>query len=786
MSLAPRAGYGALLAVIAVLILAGSGAAVATLLRQGPALQVNVFGVAGRGDRPRSAAAEIRAAGSGIALGRIPGDLGIPLAMRPFEGPAGPATPYPGWTTLGLGTAESLMLDRARRLAQAGQAQAALATYDSLLARRPASDDVAVERARVLSWSGSTAAAGDALAAVAERRADPALRIEAARNLYWAAQFARADELLDRVADAPSAGSGSVASSDAGSSSVVSSDVTSPNVPTSDAASSSTRTSAAAASPTARPSSPRRPSFAAAALALRDSIRRADNPTVERARRWVRERGGAMENLALARAFVRERRPAASLSPYRAALRLGGRDSLRLELASAALEADSPAVAAVALAQWLERHPADRDTRLQRARALAWSRDYPAAAGEYARVLETRDDATVRYELAEAQTWAGDSLAAHANLERVVSADPRSARAWRLLGDLDRWAGRWALSLERYARAREIDPALEGIDAAMAEDREGVRRLRAARLAGIPAAAARVEGMGDSEGFRWSAVEGSKQWLRESDLATVAVRARLEQVTTTGPGDAGQGIAVAVDAARPLSPRLRAAASLGAESMMDHLTPIAAAQLAYASPDGRTAALRVVTEPAVRRTATLTAVEAGVVSSRVEATAAAPMAGVTVDGALSAERLAADAGSTGRMEASLGATRVVTPALRLSLSASGLTTSRAAPTFEGRSMYWSPRGYLQAQLGAALRRRLHERLELELRAAPGVAWVDERSAARRFAGSGVLPSLAAGGELRYGTAAWAVVGAVDWSGVGLSGYRSTGARVFLTRAVRAP
>jgi|GEM_PF-1932680 len=775
----PRAGYGALLAVIAVLILAGSGAAVATLLRQGPALQVNVFGVAGRGDRARAAAAEIRALGSGIARGRIPGDLGIPLAMRPPEGPAGPATPYAGWTTLGLGTGESMMLDRARRLAQAGQAQASLATYDSLLALAPRSDDVAVERARVLSWSGSTAAAGDALAAVAERRDDPALRLEAARNLYWAAQFARADELLDRVA-APSAGSGAAGLADAASATDVAPSATSPA-----AASSLDANSSAAASPRGAPSA-RRATLAAAALALRDSIRRADNPSVERARRWVRERGGAMENLALARAYLRERRPAASLSPYRAALRQGGADSLRLELASAALEADSPAVAAVALGEWLGRHPGDRATRLQRARALAWSRDYPAAAGEYARVLETRDDAVVRYELAEAQTWAGDSLAASANLERVVAADPRSARAWRLLGDLDRWAGRWSLSLARYERAREIDPSLEGIDAAIAEDREGVRRLRAARLAGIPAAAARVEGMGDSEGFRWSSVEGSRQWLRERDLATVAVRARLEQVTASGPGDDGQGVMVAVDAARPLTPRLRAGASLGAEAIAGRVLPAAAAQLAYAAPQGVSAALRIVTEPAVRRTATLAAVEAGVVSSRVEASAAAPVGGMTVDGAASVERLGASVGSTGRMEASLAATRVVTPALRLSLSASGMTTSGAAPTFEGRSLYWSPRGYLQAQLGAALRRRLHERLELELRAAPGVAWVDERSAGRRFSGGGVLPSLAAGGELRYGTAAWAVVGAVDWSAVGFSGYRSTGARVFLSRAVRTP
>jgi len=746
---APRARYGVAVFLIAALILAAAGVAVATLLREDPALQVDVFGVAGRAGRARTGAADVGAARAGLARGRIPADLGLPLAFRyPTgpAGPAGPAVPYAGWTTLGLDVAQSRALDRARRLAQAGQAQAAVALYDSLLALRPRNDDVAVERARVLSWSGATAAAGEALAAVAAHRGDPGLRLEAARNLYWAGRFERADELLDApvpappsIAALPSVGSG-------------------------------------AAGPS------RAEALAAARLALRDSIRRADNPSVARARRWVRERDGMVENLALARAYVRERRPAASLGPYRSAIRMGGRDSLRLELASAALEADSPAVAAGALGEWLERHPADLATRLQRARALAWARDYPAAAGEYGRVLEARDEPAVRYELAEAQTWAGDSVAARATLQRVVQADARNARAWRLLGDLDRWAGRWDASLASYARAREIDPRLEGIDEGIAEDRAALLELRRARLAGIPAAAARVEGMGDSEGFRWTSVEGTKQWVDPEDGSTLALRARTERVSSAVPG-AEQGFAISVDGMRPVAPRLRASASLGVEAIADRAQPTAMAEVAYAEPEGPSAALRVVREPAVRRTATAAAVEAGVVSSRIEATGALPVEGLVLDGAVAAERLAADAGSTGRLEASLAATRAVSGGLRLTLSASALTTSGPAPAAGGRTLYWSPRAYLQAQLGAALRRRVAPAVEVELRAAPGVAWVDDRTAGRRFAGRGLLPAASLGGELRYGTAAWSVAGAVDWSGVGMHGYRAAGARVYLSRAI---
>ncbi|HEX9936849.1 MAG TPA: tetratricopeptide repeat protein [Longimicrobium sp.] len=773
MRTARRSGYGVSLVLMAVLMLALAGVAVARLLRVEPALQVNVFGIAGGGSQARDAASDIRAAGPAVGMGRLPADLGLPLAFRYGAAPASPAlvlAPPAAWTTLGLGAGESGMLGRARVLAGQGQAQAALALYDSVLARQPANDDVAVERARVLSWSGRTAAAGEVLAAVARRRGDPALRVEAARNLYWAGEMDRADELLDdddepaglasaAAEEAPAAGSGRASA---------------PVV--------ATTTSSSTAPTLASAAAPARRALPGSAAALRDSIRNAANPSVARARRWVRQRNGAMENLALARAYVRERRPAASLAPYRTALRLGARDSLRLELASAALQADSPAVAAVAFGEWLERNPGDRDTRLQRARALAWSRDYPAAAREYARVLDGRDDPAVRYELGEALAFGGDTVGARSNLERVVGADPRNARAHRLLGDLDRWSGRWTSSLARYRSARELDASLEGVDAAMAESREGLRREREARVAGLPDAGVRADGMGDSEGFRRASVEGTRQWVNVDDGSTLAVRARTDRMSAVEPG-AEQGVAVSAEAARSLGP-VRATGGIGVEAFAGHVLPTALASVSYGSGDGTVAALRVVREGAVRRTATAASVEAGVVSSRVEASGATPLGGVTVEAMAGAERLSSEAGETDRLEASVAATRAVTENLRLSLSASGMTTSAAAPVVEGRTLYWSPRKYVQMQLAAALRRRMTRTVEVEVRAAPGAAWVEERAGARRFNTSGILPALALGSEVRYGVGTWSVNGAADFSAVGTRGYRSLSARVYLSRAVR--
>ncbi|HEU4562354.1 MAG TPA: tetratricopeptide repeat protein [Longimicrobium sp.] len=752
-----RSGYGVSLVAMAVLILALAGVSVARLLRVDPALQVDVFGIAGGGGKARGAADDIRPTGPAVGMGRLPADLGLPTAFRfgtaPATFAAAPA-PVPGWTTLGLGAGESGMLGRARVLAGQGQAQAALAVYDSVLSREPANDEVAVERARVLSWSGRTAAAGEVLATVARRRGDAALRVEAARNFYWAGDADRADDLLDED-ESPELASAGETEPSAGSGRAAAPATTTPAV--------------------------RRP-LPSTALALRDSIRSVANPSVARARRWVRQRNGAMENLALARAWVRERRPAASLAPFRTAIRLGGRDSLQLEMASAALQADSPAVAAAAFGEWLERHPADRETRLMRARALAWARSYPAAAREYARVLDGRDDPAVRYELGEALAWAGDTSAARVNLEHVVSADPRNARAHRLLGDLDRWSGRWTPSLARYTRARELDPSLEGVDAAMAEAREGLRRERELRVAGIPDASVRVDGIGDSEGFRRVSVEGTRQWVNVDDGSTLAVRARTDRMSAVEPG-AEQGVAVSAEAATSLGP-VRATGGVGVDAFAGHVLPTALAAVSYAGEDGTAAALRIIREGAVRRTATAASVDAGVVSSRLEASGATPLAGVTVEAAAGAERLTSDAGSTDRLEASVAATRAVTEELRLSLSASGMTTSAAAPVVEGRTLYWSPRRYVQMQLAAALRRRVTRSVEVEVRAAPGLAWVQERAGDRRFNTSGTLPALALGSEVRYGTGAWSLNGAADFSAVGTAGYRAASVRVYMSRAVR--
>ena len=70
MRTARRSGYGVSLVLMAVLMLALAGVAVARLLRVEPALQVNVFGIAGGGAKARDAAADIRAAGPAVGRGR--------------------------------------------------------------------------------------------------------------------------------------------------------------------------------------------------------------------------------------------------------------------------------------------------------------------------------------------------------------------------------------------------------------------------------------------------------------------------------------------------------------------------------------------------------------------------------------------------------------------------------------------------------------------------------------------------------------------------------------------
>ncbi|HUE96491.1 MAG TPA: hypothetical protein VMN39_07510, partial [Longimicrobiaceae bacterium] len=250
-------------------------------------------------------------------------------------GPADPALPSeePGEAAPPPPSRAVSPLELARKLAGERAWPQAIAIYDRLHAAQPEAQPLAIERARVLAWSGDPRAAAAALGrALGNDATDPELRLEQANFLWWAADFARADSVVGLVAGMPA--------------------------------------------------------VAAAADSLRTRIRQGAEPDVPLAEEWLRSRPTALEHLLLARALARGGRGAEAVPHYRAAQRMGSAsDEITLEVAAVAAGADSLAAASEALARYLNSHPGDAPNRLQLARYFAWSGRTDEARREYAVLL---------------------------------------------------------------------------------------------------------------------------------------------------------------------------------------------------------------------------------------------------------------------------------------------------------------------------------------------------------------------------------------------------------------
>ncbi|HET6230529.1 MAG TPA: tetratricopeptide repeat protein [Longimicrobiaceae bacterium] len=711
-----RRGYGLRLAAyVAALFLVG-GTAVAVLLRTKPAFQVVVFGTA-RADAGAVSAAEIRPAGW---LGMRWGKMGSLLTGELLAGQ--PGTPYPGWTEAGLNVADSRTLGEARRLSGEQDWTGALAAYDRLLAANPANDVIAVERARVLSWSGDNAAAGAALAVVSTRRpSDEALRLEAARYYWWAAKAEEADSLTGE---------------------------------------------ALALRPDDR-----------AADSLRNVVRSSSSPSISTARRWLRQRNGPVENLQLARALAREKEYADALPHYRAAIaRRASPDSVVLEYAGTALAADSPTVAASAFRTYLRDHPRDRETRIALARALSWAKDYDAALPVYADLLDGRDDAALRYELAEAQAWSGHETEAIASLRRIVSTDTANANAWRLLGDLSRWHGEWAGAQEGYRHAAALDPQMDGIWTALAEVG---REREAARIAMLPPRVeegrVEVESFGDTQGFRNTVARGVRTW--QPAWGTVEVAVERQQVSgdvpNTWEGDAS-GYAISAHAERELRPGLTAGASAGASEYPDQgLVPTWGADVSIGRRDGVGLSVEYVRQPAFRRVSTMASLDAEGTSDLLRASGYRPLGRWSAWSQAEVERLHAKLGTTGRLGASLGLSRQVTKEVGVAFAATAIAARGDAPALPGGpALWWVPEYYVEPSVRVSYGRSLGRRWIVGGSAAPGLAFVRERQGALRRFPSSTFPTVDVGLNARYTYGRWSVGGAGSWNGAVGSGYRS--------------
>ncbi len=640
--------------------------------------------------------------------------------------------------------------DVARSMTARDDYAGALRIYDRLAAAAPSDTALLHERARVLAWDGRPAEAAEALTPLLRRSpADAALLLERARYLWWAGDGRAADSALTAAI------------------------VADPALPGADA--------------------------------LRREIRTTLDPSVAVAERWLRDDSGAPMHLALGRALAREDRPAEALREYALAQAMGAfPDSLHLEIASVALAADSPAVAVAELEVYRADHPADREVAVRLARAYGWAGETERAVAIYDRLLRQDPDASLRYERAALYASSPEWRRAEPDLRALVQDDPRDARSMKLLGDLSRWDGEWSEAAGWYDRAAAIDPTIEGLADGRAEaERE---------LAGAPAEDARVaagkgapgiggvanpigavwslnaEAFGDNQDFLWYEATARAGWSTGPGLLGVSVyqgssrgdlAGRLSpHIQAWGAGAfgrrlMGRDVLVAGEAGFRWFDGLRAVpalrASIGSASLWPERLQL---ELSYG--------------PAVRRAASLAALQADVRSTLLTGTAEryGDRWGVAAEG--ETERLSSSLGGTWRFAGNVTVQRLLAPGLYGVGSLGFVGTNAAAPLLaDVGPLYWTPQYYIAPQLGMRYEATPAESWRATLRFAPGYAWVHEQGADRRF-NRERLPFLSTGLDIVYAPAPWDAGLSLDWTGALGDGYRAGALRLWVSPHLRWP
>jgi tetratricopeptide (TPR) repeat protein len=633
--------------------------------------------------------------------------------------------------------------------------------FDALLATGESAELLA-ELVRARALAERYGAAADAAARLLEIRPnDHALRLERARYLWWDGRLPESDRELSRLLAA----------------------------------------------------APGHPDAGSLQLQVRIGI----EPSVELAATWLEEDDSPENRLHLARAMVRAEDYGPALEHYHVALErdpvLATDSALvreAVDVADAAGAADpagavDPAGAADQAApaghqddviRILERYLAVADRpapalRLRLARALAWA-DRPDAAVVYAAYLAERPThVDARMERARFLTWSETSYHAEARieLERVLAAEPQRAEALKLLADLDRWAGHPELALERYARARALAPELESLD-------EGVRlarEMRAAELALRDATtvawAVEMDAFSDTEGFDWVGSGVRREWR----LGRNALSLRLSQgwgrgQPLTGAGLGSLGLGAVVGGRMALAPGWAALGELGAISFDDadtFVTWLAGAEYAHAATLGR---LRLSRAPAVREAATMAALQAGATLDRLHLEASRETGPWRLATDLQLQRFSAAAGDADRyagmlvVDRRLGGTGIaVGPMIR------AIASPHQAPFLQDWGiLYWTPDHYLAPALSVRYGGEIAHGLWLGLRAAPGVAFIDEgQNGAGRY-DDDITAILETGVTLGYRRGPWRLEVSGDWGGALPDGYNASGLRIQFSRTGGTP
>jgi tetratricopeptide (TPR) repeat protein len=188
------------------------------------------------------------------------------------------------------------------------------------------------------------------------------------------------------------------------------------------------------------------------------SVRASIEPTASEAARWVVDRPGHTPyRLALARAYVGERRPRMAFAHFDIVLERAPAAALYAEAADAHAAAGDRAGAVDLYQRAVGRAPSNVALRRSYARSLAANRQYAAAIEQYDLLAGSLPDASLIAERGAAHLGRGDATAAERDLLASIERKP-TRDTYMLLGDMYRSRGQFTRARDAYEKALALRP----------------------------------------------------------------------------------------------------------------------------------------------------------------------------------------------------------------------------------------------------------------------------------------------------------------------------------------
>jgi tetratricopeptide (TPR) repeat protein len=520
------------------------------------------------------------------------------------------------------------------------------------------------------------------------------------------------------------------------------------------------------------------------ATRLLRELRGSLQPTAAEAADWLAERDAPQERLWLGRALAGEGRFGEAVVHMRYAAWSGEfPDSLWLEYAAVAAQADSAAATADALVRYAERSTPDRETRVRTARALAWALRTEESLALYAALLGEGEDPTLRLE--RARLYAGlerwdDALV---DLRAVLATRPRDADALLLAADIERWHGSQEEAVALYERALDERPADErgraGLALAQAALEPRAPRRPEASVPPIGRWEATNHTFGDNQSFLWYSNTVTRTWFGDTRVWSVGVQsdavagrpAKELDLLTAGFALRGQGrFTTSEDSWLTLGVGFHA---------FDHagIFPTALAGVTWDARPGTRLEARYEFGSAVRRAATTAALAADALSNLATAAVHTGAGKWRISVATETEFLTSQLGETWRIGASTDIRRPLAGGFSALAGMSFIGTTGDSPALDGEPLYWTPDYYLAPSVGLAWERKIDPDRFVGLRVRPSYVFVRERGPERRFFDEEVF-FLGAGLDMNLAGDGWDVLASLDWTGAAFEpGYRGALLRV---------